>query len=101
MSFIDVLKIEETIAGEDVDFGERILMTLEYQRRSKSWLAEQIGISKQAINYLLKHSSNPKYVNEIAGALEVSPEWLLSGKKSGRIFEEQTGVVRIPVLAAK
>lgn len=101
MNFANILKTEEATSNEDIDFGGRILLTLEHQRRSKTWLAEQLGVSKQAINYLLKHSSNPKYVNEIAAVLEVSPEWLLTGKKSRQILEEQTGIVRIPIIPTK
>ncbi len=54
MNFAGIIKTEETaIAKEDISFGDRILFVLEQQRRSKAWLAEQIGISKQAINYLV------------------------------------------------
>lgn len=100
MHFADVANIQEIAGSEDIGFGGRILLTLEQQRRSKSWLAEQIGISKQAINYLLKYSSNPKYVNEIATALEVRPEWLLFGK-GGRqsLSEEVADIARIPILS--
>ncbi len=62
------------------EFSERIFMLLKQQKRSKSWLAEQIGISKQALNYLLNRSAKPKFLNEIATALEVNPEWLKTGK---------------------
>lgn len=62
--------------GGDLGFAEKVISVLEMQKRSKAWLAEELGISKQALNYLLKHSSKPKYVAEIALALDVSPAWL-------------------------
>jgi SOS-response transcriptional repressor LexA len=68
--------------GENLNFGDRILLILENQQRTKAWLAEQIGISKQAFNYLLNHTSTPKYINEIAAILEVNPEWLKTGNGS-------------------
>lgn len=100
MSFADIVKIKETaISKEDIGFGSRVLLALEQQRRSKAWLGEQIGISKQAVNYLLNHSSNPKYVNEIAVALGVSPEWLLFGKGSQQVtLGQNAGIERIPIL---
>lgn len=86
--------------NRQLDFCDRVLLVLQQQRRSKSWLAEQIGVSKQAINYLLYHSSSPRYVNEIASVLEVTPEWLLFAKGSPQIaFEDNAAVLRVPILA--
>lgn len=62
------------------DFGDRILTLLQEQKRSKSWLANEIGVSKQALNYLLNHSNKPKLLNEMAFALEVNPKWLATGE---------------------
>lgn len=64
-------------------YGERIISILEQQKRSKAWLAGQIGISKQSINYVMNHSRRPKFVSEIASALHINPEWLKTG--SGEI----------------
>jgi len=102
MSLADAIKLEQaTNSKHDIGFGGRILLVLEQQRRSKTWLAEKIGVSKQAINYLLNHSSSPKHVNEIAAALEVSPEWLLFGKGSQQFISEQdAGISLIPVLTS-
>jgi len=100
MGFAGIFQKDEADT-KDLTFGERILLMLEYQKKSKTWLADQIGLSKQAVNYLLKHSSTPRYVNEIAAALEISPEWLLTGKKSFQILEEQAGICRIPILATE
>lgn len=61
-------------------FSDRVLLVLQQQQRSKAWLAEQIGVSKQALNYILMHSSKKKCINEIAAALDVNPEWLKTGK---------------------
>lgn len=81
------------------EFGERVLMLLQQQKRSKAWLAEQIGISKQAMNYLLNCSAKPKYVNEIASALEANPEWLRTGKGTFLILSnDDTGIRQIPLL---
>src|SRR5690606_35525258 len=46
---------------------------------SKAWVAERLGISKQALNYLLKHAVKPKFVDELAGLLSLNPEWLEQG----------------------
>ena len=99
MRFTGIENIQEETKYKEIGFGERVLFSLEQQKRSKSWLAEQIGISKQAINYLLKYSLNPKYVTEIATALEIRPEWLLFGKGSRQsLSEESTDIARIPIL---
>ena len=60
----------------DLGFAEKVIAVLEMQKRSKAWLADELGVSRQALNYLLKHSSKPKYVAEIALALGVSSAWL-------------------------
>lgn len=101
MSSITFVKTEDkTNLKREVGFGERVLYTLEQQRRTKTWLADQIGISKQAINYLLHHSTIPKYVNEIAELLEVSSDWLLFAKGSQQaLAEEDTKMICVPVLA--
>lgn len=94
------IELDETLAKKKDTFGDRVLLILEQQRRTKAWLASEIGISKQAINYLLNHSTTPKYVNEIATALEISPEWLLLGKGSRQILSESTaGITRIPIIS--
>jgi len=91
--------LTEAASGESQSaFGERILMLLAQQKRSKSWLAEQIGISKQALNYLLNHSAKPKFSNEIAAVLEVSPEWLRTGKGAFiSLINDDSHVYKIPL----
>ncbi len=92
--------LTEAASGETHSaFGERILMLLRQQKRSKSWLAEQIGISKQALNYLLNHSAKPKFLNEMAAVLEVSPEWLKTGKGSFVSLATDSPVRKIPLFA--
>lgn len=70
-SYIEFL---QNIKSEN--FGQKVNRILEGQRRSQIWLAEQIGISKQALSYILNHSQKPKYISEIASILGVSPQWL-------------------------
>lgn len=62
-----------------LSFGERIDCVLRAKRRSKTWLAEQLEISKQRVNYLLRYATKPKHVDRIAHYLRINPEWLLSG----------------------
>lgn len=81
-------------------FSDRVLMVLHQQKRSKAWLAEQIGISKQALNYILMRSSKKKCMNEIAVALEVNPEWLKTGKGAMVIhLHTRSDIKFIPVLS--
>lgn len=99
MIITKTIGIEESLTKSEDTFGSRVLLVLELQRRTKAWLAGEIGISKQAVNYLLNHSTTAKYVNEIATALEVSPEWLLFGKGSRQILSEaDAGITRIPII---
>ncbi|MBA4155751.1 helix-turn-helix transcriptional regulator, partial [Flavobacterium sp.] len=70
-------------------FGERISRIIEMRGLSKAWIAEQLGISKQALNYLLKHSPKPKFIDELAELLEVSPEWLEYGVDTQAMEEEK------------
>lgn len=80
-------------------FQDRIILILEKTGRSKVWLANQISISKQAMNYLLAHAASPKYVSEIAFALGVTEEWLRTGEGPMTLMEqEQGGIRRLPVL---
>lgn len=79
-------------------FSQRIELILNQQKRNKVWLAEKIGISKQAMNYILNKSGKPKYIMEIADALGVNPEWLASGQGCFTIqFNNQYGVRQIPL----
>ena len=77
-------------------FSERVLEALKVQKRNKTWLAEQIGISKQAMNYLLNHSMVPKYVPEISDLLNINPEWLKTGQGDMKISPSGS-VKKIPI----
>lgn len=91
MSITDTLSVN--VATTQEGFNSRVLATLKAQRKTKTWLAKEIGVSKQAMNYLLHHSSVPKYINEIAKALAVTPEWLLFGR--GARFSRTSDVNKI------
>ena len=64
---------------DDLMFGQRVAFIIESKGVSKAWIAEKLGISKQALNYLLRHSTKPKFVDEFAELLDVNPEWLETG----------------------
>tara|TARA_R110002126_G_scaffold222360_3_gene367541 strand:+ start:1102 stop:1737 length:636 start_codon:yes stop_codon:yes gene_type:complete len=61
-------------------FKDRVTSVLNDLNRSKAWLAEKIGISRQALNYLLANTNGGKYISHIADALNINPEWLVSGE---------------------
>lgn len=65
--------------NKQLSFGERIHYLIEKRGISKNWLADQLGISKQALNYLINHSSKPKYIDQLAQILNARPEWLEQG----------------------
>lgn len=80
-------------------FGERISNIIEERGVSKAWIAEKLGISKQALNYLLKHSLAPKFVDEFAELLNLNPCWIEMG--FGEPFPssvETDQTVKMPVL---
>lgn len=64
----------------DNSFGTRLEFLIQQRGISKNWLAEKLGITKQAFNYLLKHSSKPKYVNTLAEILRADPLWIEHGE---------------------
>lgn len=91
------LNPSETQTG--LDFSHRVLNALKQQGRSKTWLAEQIGISKQAMNYLLKHSTKPKYVVEISSLLNIPVEALLDEVPNNlNLVLNSVGHAQVPVL---
>jgi transcriptional regulator with XRE-family HTH domain len=100
MNLSKTIKVNEATNEETrQEFGERIAMLLQQQKRSKAWLANKIGLSKQALNYLLNSSAKPKYVNEISAALEANPEWLRTGKGTFLILSnDDQGIRQIPLL---
>ena len=66
-------------AFDTLAFGQRIAYVIENRGISKAWVAERLGISKQALNYLLKHSIKPKFVDEFAELLGIDPQWIEHG----------------------
>lgn len=80
MNFSDIIldsSIKDIVA---LTYGARITLVLDSQKRTKSWLAQEIGISKQALGYLMAYGSKPKLLDEISMALGVNSEWLKTGK---------------------
>lgn len=100
MSMLEVAPLPNLCSpGEpSLCYGERVTLILEEQKRSKAWLAEQIGISKQSMNYVMNHSRKPKFVSEIASALNVNPEWLTSGTGNIVLPNQPCDVRTIPIL---
>lgn len=60
-------------------FGQRVAHIIEVRGFSKAWIANKLGISKQALNYLLKHSLKPKFIDELAELLHINSYWLETG----------------------
>lgn len=83
--------------SENASFGDRVNQALKEQRRSKVWLASQLNISKQNLNYLLRRSYRHKHVEAISEALSLKKTWLLYGKGTKHLDISQ-GHRKIPVL---
>ena len=86
---------------ENLMFGQRVAYVIETSGLSKAWIAEKLGISKQALNYLLKHSINPKFVDEFAELLKLNPKWLETGEGSPSIRtkeNQQSTAMTLPVV---
>jgi hypothetical protein len=64
---------------ENLQFGQRVAHIIEVRGLSKAWIANKLGISKQALNYLLKHSLKPKFIDELAELLQINSHWLETG----------------------
>lgn len=61
-------------------FGERVEFLIEKKGVSRLWIADRLGITKQALNYLLKHASKPKFIDELAELMEANPSWIEFGE---------------------
>ena len=85
MTNADNLGINYLNNFEDLMFGQRVAHVIETRGISKAWIADRLGISKQALNYLLKHSVKPKFVDEFSELLELDPKWLETGVGSAAI----------------
>lgn len=60
-------------------FRTRVLDLLKQKKRTKAWLASEIGLSKQNLNYLLNHATKVKHVEKLSKTLCINPEWLMHG----------------------
>ncbi len=78
----DTLILEIPKDAEKLIFGHRIAYIIENSGLTKAWVAERLGISKQALNYLLKHATKPKFVDELAEILKLNPKWVEKGTGS-------------------
>ena len=68
--------------------GNRVKEIREAKKLSQAELAEKVGASQQAIGLLeQRNSKSSKFLVELANALEVSPEWLKTGKNSQNIID--------------
>lgn len=75
----NTLILESLANANNMMFGQRISLYIENAGISKTWLAAKLGISKQALNYLLKHSPKAKFVDELSEVLGLNPEWVEKG----------------------
>jgi len=69
-------------------YSDRINLLLIQRGSTKKWLADKLGITKQALNMLLKRNKKPKFINEIAEVFNVSPQWLLTGNGTITVTEK-------------
>lgn len=87
-------KESSLLHSASLPFGQRVAHIIEGRGLSKAWIANKLGISKQALNYLLRHSIKPKFIDELAELLQINPHWLETGvgevsvvtKKKGNFF---------------
>lgn len=66
-------------------YSDRVEILLQQRGATKTWLARELGISRQALNQILRHNKKPKFVSEIALAFNVNPKWLGTGKGKAQI----------------
>ena len=86
--------------------AQRLKFVMDEQGISQNALARMIGVTQPSIKKVLDGNTlNPKNILEIAKALNVSPEWLKTGKGDTPDFseevedEEENGhLVRVEVL---
>lgn len=76
--FDDSIALDLTPAK--MKFGERIEFLIEKKGVSRLWIADRLGVTKQALNYLLKHASKPKFIDELAEIMGANPSWIEFGE---------------------
>jgi len=80
MDSVVTLSLVQSANPTQNDFSYRIETLLNSRGCSKAWLAKELGISKQALNYILKRGKKPKFVSELALIFNVKPRWLETGQ---------------------
>jgi SOS-response transcriptional repressor LexA len=65
--------------GNVGDFQDRVRTILLQLKRTKAWLAVEMGISKQNLNYLLNHATKIKHIDSLSRTLNINPQWLMHG----------------------
>ena len=66
------------------NFASRVDLLLTSRGATKCWLAKELGISRQALNHILKHGKKPRFISELALIFNVSPKWLETGQ--GKVY---------------
>lgn len=80
--------------------ADRVRVELSKKRVSQQWLAEQVGVSQQAIAKVVNgETKSPKNILEIATALGVDPHWLKTGE--GEPDSDFVRVAHLPDQAAE
>lgn len=88
MATIEFTNIDARELDQNMTFSDRIEYLLKMRGCSKAWLAEQLGVSRQALNHILKHNKKPKFVSEIALVFNVNPRWVESGSNNVLISKQ-------------
>ena len=87
--------------NQNIKFCDRIDFLIESRGVSKSWVASKLGITKQALNYLIKHASKPKHVDAFAEILHANPSWIEFGEgrpyKNDRIEEKKNTLTKLKI----
>ena len=66
--------------------GKRLLRALEEQERTQSWLADQLGVTRQAITkYIKTESWQPRTTYKVARALGLTPAFFVEEKEKGTV----------------
>lgn len=90
------LESVENLSNHKNNFADRVEMLLSSRGCTKTWLADELGVSRQALNHTLKHGQKPKFVSEIALIFNVNPKWLETGEGKAHTQSEQL-LASIPV----
>lgn len=77
------------------NFSDRLKNTLKKKGLSQTKVAKMCGVSQQSLNYTIKKGKkSPQLAVNLSNILNISPEWLISGK--GR--PEIPNVYAIPII---